>query len=156
MTVTRKEFVERVRRFSGARFSHQGRSRANGFDCGGLVLVAGREIGLSELEFLGYASFPTEGKFEELLAGHTEFLGFEWSFPFSFDGTELLAGDLLSFDYGNGEGTRHLALVTGWRKNCYWVLDAIPERGVSEHPLRFPFVKQNTRLKGWRVAGLTD
>lgn len=154
--ISRAEFVEAVRRFAGARFSHQGRNRRTGFDCGGLILTAGRETALSNLEFLGYASFPTDGKFEELLSEHTEFLGWEKIYPFAFDGTELLPGDLLSFDYGNGEGTRHLALVTKYERNCYWVIDAIPDYGVSEHPVRFPFVKPKTVLKGWRVPGLIE
>src|SRR5688572_20472626 len=111
---TRDEFIQSMRSFTGTRFGHQGREpKKTGLDCGGLVLVGGRKNRLTELEFLGYASFPTDGKFDQLLDEHTEFIGvFDW--PFRFDGTELRPADLLSFDYGNGEGTKHLAMVTRW------------------------------------------
>ena len=153
MKVTRAEFIKTARQYIGTPFSHQGRS-TNFMDCGGLILVVARQLHLSALEELGYASFPGEGRFENLLTEHADALGFESTFPHKFDGTELKTGDLLSFDYNNGEGTRHIALVTKFDGSRYYVLDAQPNYGVSEHPLAPPFSKAT--LKGWRVRGLTD
>lgn len=146
----REKLIESARAYRGVKFSHQGRNRMTGIDCGGLMLVATRENGILDLEFLGYAAFPTNGKFDELLTANADFL-WERSFPFQFDGTELKPADLLSFDYGNGEGTRHIAMVTKWDGRRYSVIEAIPDYGVCEHPLAPPFMKEKTRLKAWRL-----
>lgn len=142
-----------MRTFVGAKFGHQGRNAQTGYDCGGLVLVAGREKGLTSVEFLGYASFPTDGTFEELLEANTKFRG-KYAFPFNFTGKEMQSADLVSFDYGNGEGTRHLALVTCWDGRRYRVLEAQPNYGVCEHALASPFVGRKTVLKVWGIKGL--
>lgn len=126
-----------------------------GMDCGGLLLVGARERGLTCLEFLGYASFPTEGKFEELLRQETRWL-WKREFPYGFDGTEVRPGDLISFDYGNGEGTRHVAIVTKWDGRRYRILDATPNHGVCEHGLSAPFVTAKTVLQGWEILGLGE
>lgn len=145
-----------MRGYLGTRFSHQGRDpKMTGLDCGGMILVGARQHQLSSLEFLGYALFPTEGKFDELLFEHADFIG-EFAFPFNFTGDELREADLVSFDYGEGGGTRHIALVTGWDGRRYRILDALKEYGISEHALAAPFVKTNTVLKGWAVRGLDD
>jgi hypothetical protein len=39
----------------------------NGLDCGGLLLVIGKELGLTELEHLGYSNSPDGETFERLL-----------------------------------------------------------------------------------------
>ena len=156
MPVTRNQLVETTRSFVGTKFGHQGRDAATtGLDCGGLILVVGRRLGLTELEFLGYADFPTDGKFDELLEQTTDLI-WERRFPFNFEGTELRPGDLLSFDYGNGEGTRHLAMVSGWDGRRYRVINAMPDYGVTEHPLAAPFVGRRTTLKAWSIRGLVD
>ena len=153
---SREDLVREARKWIGTRFSHQGRSRQTGLDCGGLILVAGRALGLTELEYLGYASFPSNGKFEELLAAHAVETDAVFEFPFSFRGGELRPGDLLSFDYGTGEGVRHVALVTKWDDRSFWVVEAHDKYGVCEHPLRFPFVKRGTVLKKYEVRDLAD
>ncbi len=150
---TREQLIAETRKWLGVKFSHQGRNRATGIDCGGLMLVATRAIGILDLEFLGYAKYPTEGKFEELLAENSDLL-FESVFPFNFTGDEMLPGDMISFDYDNNEGTRHLALVTGWDGRRYKVIEAQPGRGVCEHALAPPFVKTKMMVKGWRLRGL--
>ena len=155
-SVSRAEFIRAARRHRGVKFAHQGRNPKFGIDCGGLVLMVARELGLSELEELGYASFPMNGRFDELLRDHADDLGFESRYPHRFDGTEFRSGDLLSFDYENGEGTRHLAIVTRWDADsrCYWILDAQPDYGISEKPLRHPFSRAT--LHAWSVRGLAD
>ncbi|CAN5509406.1 hypothetical protein BH10ACI2_BH10ACI2_04410 [soil metagenome] len=153
MPVKREEFIESMRGYLGWKFGHQGRSKQTGIDCGGLILVGARQHGISELEFLGYSDFPTDGKFEALLHEHADFKG-EWVFPFGFDGSELQAGDMVSFDYGNGEGTRHLAIITSWDGRHYRVIEAQPKFGVCEHALSPPFVVTKTVLQGWGLRGL--
>ena len=142
-----------ARSYIGTKFAHQGRDRVTGMDCGGFAMVSARDAGLSDLEFLGYADFPTDGKFEELLQEHTIFL-WERKFPFTFTGDELLPADLLSFDYGNGEGTRHLALVSQWLRNRYYVVEAQPKNGVTEHALAPPFIQRKMTIKAWRIPAL--
>lgn len=152
--VTREDFVNEARRYIGVKFSHQGRNPSFGIDCGGLVLLVARAFRLSELEELGYASFPTDGRFERLLEENADYSGIESRYPHKFTGTEFLPGDLLSFDYNNGEGIRHIAIVTKFESPRYWIIDAHPDYGVAEHPLAHPFSKAT--LKGWRVRGLSD
>lgn len=153
LSTARQALVSSARSYIGTKFGHQGRNRVTGLDCGGLMLTATRESNLLHMEFLGYASFPTDGKFDEILATHSELL-FERSFPFNFDGSELLPGDLVSFDYGNGEGTRHLAMITKWERGRYTVIESQPKHGVTEHAIAPPFVKNKTSLKAWRLPGL--
>lgn len=151
--VTRSQLVEAARSFIGARFSHQGRTREF-LDCGGLVLMVGRTLQLTQAEELGYASYPMNGRFEQLLREITDEMDFESVYPHKFTGEELKPGDLLSYDYQNGEGVRHVAMVTQWDGKRYWVIDAIPEYGVSEHPLAHPF--SVAKLRGYRPRGLAD
>lgn len=152
MKVTRQQLVYTARSFIGCKFSHQGRSRKHGIDCGGLILLAGRELGLTDLEELGYAAYPTNGRFDYLLATHAEDLQFESRYPHKFTGEELLPGDLLSFDYLNGEGTRHVAMVSKWDGSRYWIIDAHPDYGVTEKPLAHPFSR--ALLKAYRPRDL--
>jgi cell wall-associated NlpC family hydrolase len=155
MPVKREQFVGAARKYIGVPFSHQGRDPfKTGLDCGGLILVVARELELTELEELGYAAFPTDGRFDQLLEEYTDFLGFESKYPHRFDGTEFKPGDLLSFDYENGEGTRHIAVVTKFDGRRFSILDANPTYGVKEFPLGHPFSK--AKIKGWRVRGLSD
>lgn len=136
------------------KYDRQIKAARKGLDCGGLLVVCARQSGLTELEVLGYADFPNNGKFEQLLNEHADFLNFESDYPHKFDGTEFLPGDLLAFDYKNGEGIRHVAIISKWEKNRYWVIDAQPDFGVSEHPLAHPFSK--AKLFAYRIRGLIE
>jgi len=150
MTITREQIIKSARKWLGVRWSHQGRTRRTGVDCGGLLIVLGHELGLSSLEELGYSSFPTNGRFDELLAQELDKLKFKSSYPHArFDGSELIAGDLLSYDYENGEGTRHVSLVTRWDGSRFWVLESLSKYGVCEHPFAYPF--SEATVQGWRV-----
>jgi cell wall-associated NlpC family hydrolase len=48
---TRSSIVEAARSYIGVRFSHRGRSRTTGFDCAGLPLRIGWDLGLVEPDF---------------------------------------------------------------------------------------------------------
>lgn len=151
--VCRADLIAEARKYIGAKFGHQGRRR-DVLDCGGVILMVAREKKISELEVLGYASFPNNGRFEEILRENTIDLEFESSFPHNFSGEELKPGDLISFDYQNDEGIRHIAFVTKWDGRSYWIIHATPIYGVAEMPLRHPFSK--AKLRGWRIPNLTD
>lgn len=155
MKVTRQDLIEAARRWRGIKFSHQGRSRKTGLDCGGLILVIARELGLSKLEELGYAAFPNNGRFEKLLNENARAGRFEGK-GYKLTGKEFRAGDLLSFDYGTGEGTRHIALVSKFDGRHFWVVEANPQYDVCEHSLRPPFFDGKTIIKAWEVPGLAD
>lgn len=154
MVITRRQFIEETRKYIGIKFAHQGRNQAVGIDCGGLILIVAKSLNLSELEYLGYADFPHDGKFEQLLTEHADYAGFESSYPHRFNGTEFKTGDLLSFDYNNGEGIRHLAVVSNWDGRRFWVIHSMPEYGVCETPLAHPF--SVATLKAWSVRGLIE
>ena len=151
---TRHDLLAEARKYVGAKFGHQGRQK-NILDCGGLVLLAGRGVGVTSLEFLSYANFPAGGKFEELLSEHAVNSDYSSKFPHAFDGSEFQPGDLMAFDYGNGEGVRHIAFVTKWDGRRFWVIDAQPDYGVTEHPLAFPFTKYGTIVHKYLVKNLS-
>jgi len=111
--VSREAFVADLRTLLGTPFGHQGRGAV--LDCGGIVLVQTRKWRFTDLEVLGYARFPTNGRFDEILAEHADFAG-EYRWPFTLTGEELKPGDLISFDYGNREGTRHVSFISGFKR----------------------------------------
>lgn len=125
-------------------------------DCGGLILVVANSLKLSELEIPGYADFPPDGEFERLLDEHAIRTDFTSRYPHRFDGTELLPGDLLSYDYENGEGVRHVSFVTGWDPHSrrYNVIEAQPIYGITEHPFASVFAKAT--IVRYKVRGLLD
>jgi cell wall-associated NlpC family hydrolase len=147
-TISREEFVGDLRSLLGTPFGHQGRGDV--LDCGGIVLFAARKWGFTDLEVLGYARYPTDGEFERLLGEHTDFVS-DHRWPFEFTGEELRPGDLMSFDYGNGEGTRHVSFISGFDRGRYRIIEAQPDYGVCEHAIAPPFVKRMTTLKGWSL-----
>lgn len=57
--LTREDVVREARSWLGVRWRHQGRSRA-GVDCGGLVVMVGRALGLLpvEADMKGYPVYP--------------------------------------------------------------------------------------------------
>jgi cell wall-associated NlpC family hydrolase len=152
---TRNELIAEARKFIGAKFGHQGR-QPGVLDCGGLVLMTGRAAGLTSLEFLSYSGFPSGGRFEQLLREHAVETGYKSLFPHNFDGTEFKPADIVAFDYGNGEGVRHIGFVTRWDGRRYWIIDAQPGLGVTEHPLAFPFTKHGTVIHKYLVKDLSD
>ena len=96
--ISNLNIVETARSFCGVKYAHQGRNRKVGLDCGGLILVVARELGLTELEELGYSSFPENGRFEQLLNENADNLNIESVYPHSFTGGEFQAGDILACD----------------------------------------------------------
>jgi cell wall-associated NlpC family hydrolase len=144
MKATRQNFVDAARKYINVKFGHQGRNPKFCLDCGGLILVVARQLGLTELEYLGYASFPMNGQFEKLLDEHAIKTDFTSTYPHALSGTELLPADLISFDYNNGEGVRHIAVISRFDGKRYWMIDA-QNPCVAERPFAHPFSKATIR-----------
>lgn len=159
MSITRTELIEAARKYVGVPYAHQGRSAEVGLDCGGLLLLMGRDTGISSLEHLGYATRPDGETFERLLDEELDRLPVVegarkpnlWN---------AQPGDILAFDWG--EGIYHCALITGWSWR-FTVIHAIQETGsnrrkgmrkgaVVEAPLDFKMSSQIVRA--YRVRGL--
>lgn len=119
-------------------------------------MLTARTLGLTDFEFLSYANYPKDGKFEALMREHADDTGEEFRFPFRFEGTEFLPGDLVTVDYGNGEGVRHIGIITKFERRRFLVIDATPEYGVVEHPLAVPLITTKTVLRRYLVRGLSN
>lgn len=100
MSVTPRQLIDQARSYLGTPYRNQGRDRM-GLDCGGLLLVVGRDLGLTELEHLGYSNSPDGETFERLLEENTDRLERK---------EDARPGDILAMDYG--DGIQHTAIVT--------------------------------------------
>lgn len=98
--VTRAQLIEQARSYLGTPYRNQGRDR-DGLDCGGLLLVIGRDLGLTELEHLGYSNSPDGETFERLLNENCDPVE-DWRHP--------QPGDVLAHNYG--DGVQHTSIVT--------------------------------------------
>ncbi len=54
----RRRVIELARSFEGVRYRHQGRTRASGIDCLGLVALVGQGAGLTNYDELHYGMLP--------------------------------------------------------------------------------------------------
>src|SRR4051794_32094668 len=100
MTVTRQQLIDHARTYLGVPYRSQGRDRS-GLDCGGLLLVVGKDLGLTELEHLGYSQNPDGETFQRLLEENCDPVE-PWNEP--------KPADILAIDFG--EGIQHTAFVT--------------------------------------------
>ena len=150
MSVTPEQLINEARKWLGVNYASQGRTREIGLDCGGLLLVVGRALGLTELEELGYSNSPDGERFEQLLDENCDRVEPK---------EDLRIGDIIAVDYG--KGIQHTAFVT--RLNPFSVIHAKRPlgsaqkqkgRGVIEHRL----LKTNEDRRGWvrtyRIRGV--
>lgn len=112
--------MDEARKWLGVRYANQGRDKITGVDCGGLLLVVGQALGLTELEHLGYANSPDGETFERLLDEQCERTD------------KLQPGIILACDYG--EGIQHTAIVTRTEPRLT-VIHAKRNKGVIEQYL---------------------
>ncbi len=63
MQVSRDQIVQEALSWRGVRFRHQGRTRAHGVDCAGLVIAVAQELGLSEFNVVNYRKEPDQQQF---------------------------------------------------------------------------------------------
>lgn len=101
MSVTPEQLIAEARKWLGVGYASQGRKREIGLDCGGLILVVGRALGLTELEELGYANSPNGERFEQLLDDNADRVEPK---------ENIQIADILAIDYG--DGIQHTAFVT--------------------------------------------
>ena len=71
MPANRNELVRIARTWLGVPFAHQGRNRA-GVDCGGLLIVVGREAGLEIIEPDAYSMSPDPAVIRTSLLAHCD------------------------------------------------------------------------------------
>jgi cell wall-associated NlpC family hydrolase len=139
MSVTRQQLIATARTYLGLPYRTQGRDRL-GVDCGGLFLVIGRELGLTELEWLGYANSPDGATFERLLNENCDPV-------MPFDQPQV--GDILAADYG--EGVQHTMMATELLPRLK-VIHAKRQHGVIEQYIH------GRDLRGWsktyRIRGV--
>jgi len=55
---TRKQILDEARTWIGTPYHHQGRLKGVGVDCAGLIVMVGKELGLSSFDVEGYSSSP--------------------------------------------------------------------------------------------------
>ncbi len=141
MTVTAQMVINEARSWLGIPYAAQGRTRAIGVDCGGLLLVVGRALGLTELEELGYANSPDGKRFEQLLEENSD----------RIEPKEAARpSDILAVDYGLG--IQHTMFVTQLdpltvihAKRPHADPSRTNRRGVIEHRL----LPSTSDLRGW-------
>ena len=134
--VTRPQVIESARKFVGLPYRTQGRETTGEFrgtDCGGLILLIGQDLNLSDLEVLGYANAPDGETFERLLSEHLDIIPDE----------DVRPGDILGCDYG--DGVQHTVLVVATEPKIK-VIHAKRGLGVTEQWLN------GKDLRGWKAT----
>ncbi len=149
MAVTAQQVIDEARKWLGVPYSNQGRTMS-GTDCGGLLLMVGKALGLTELEHLGYSNAPDGETFERLLE--------ENCIPAKpYNKPQI--GNILAMDYG--EGIQHTAFVTALEPRLTVIHAKRPMgdgrakgRGVIEHYLHGYDLR--AWVKTYRIKGVID
>lgn len=97
--VSPEEIIASARRYIGVPYRPQGRSRM-GTDCGGLLLMIGKDTKLTDLEVLGYSQNPDGETFEALL---------KMTLVKLRNKEKVQPADIIACDYGRG--IQHTAIV---------------------------------------------
>lgn len=100
LEITGAQIVAAAREFLGLPYRTQGRDEF-GTDCGGLLLLVGRKLDITDLEVLGYANNPDGKTFKELL---------DMVLREITPKENVQIGDVLAMDYGSG--IQHTGYVT--------------------------------------------
>jgi cell wall-associated NlpC family hydrolase len=141
--LTGADIITAARAYLNVRYAHQGRSRVEGLDCVGLLIVVGHDLGVTDFEFLDYSNEPDGETMERLLADNM----IEVVAPLV-----MQVGDVLAVDYttaddereGKRRGLQHTAIVTRLEPRIE-VIHAVrePLARVTEQPLH------GRHLRGW-------
>jgi len=98
--ITPTRIVAAARTYLGAAFVHQGRTRAHGVDCAGLVACVAYDLGVRDVRITDYTPQPDQNRFRAILREHLA--------PIAY--AELEAGDVVTFTIVGRE--QHLGIIT--------------------------------------------
>lgn len=148
---TREQIIKRARSYIGTRYALQGCSRPVGLDCGQFPLLVGRDLGITSLEFLGYADSPDGRTYERLLDENLIRLP-------EIEGAQkpnlwnARPADILAFDFG--DGTQHISIISNWDGRRFTVIHAVRNFGVVESALPFQYVQ--ALKQAYKVPNIID
>lgn len=97
--IERASIVAKAREYIDTPFHHQGRVKAVGIDCVGLVIGVAHELGLSDFDVTGYSRQPDPIQFRAIMRAQLT----ERTFA------QRQAGDVLSFAF---IAEQHVGIVT--------------------------------------------
>ena len=99
LTIDRVEIVAMTRSWLGTPWTHQGRLKNVGVDCGGLIIGVGKELGLLDFDTSAYGRIPDGQKLRALCEQHL----------LNKPVTDILPGDVLLMRFTRHP--QHLAIV---------------------------------------------
>ncbi len=143
--IPRNKIVEEARKFKGVPFKHQGRSRKQGIDCVGMLIILGEENGFykESLENNRYSKNPEVFKIKETLD--------EILVPIDKD--KFKEGDILLFRIPFHP--QHVGIVTDYSDQSYGIVQAYQTIGkVVEHRLDQKWIDRI--VKAYQVPGVEE
>lgn len=140
--VTRNDIVEEARTWIGTRWRHQGRTR-EGVDCAGLVIMVGKDLGLTEYDYTAYRRRPDHTKFiEYFLAGGGIRVPIK----------DVQPGNMLLFtEYAY---PCHTSIVSEQNGVLHIIHSHLPRKKVVEEPLIEPWLSK--RVAAFAYPGTED
>lgn len=143
--ISAQQVINEARKYLDVRYASQGRDARYGIDCGGLIILVCRALGVTDVEHLGYSNSPDGIIFEKLLQADLEEIT-----PKS----NVQLGDIVACDYG--DGIQHTAIVS--------VIDSINDRITIIHAKRDKGVVESylhgRHLRAWtktfRIKGIIN
>lgn len=143
--VTAAQIVALARARLGVRYQHQGRSNGQAFDCAGLPIDIGRELGLDVQDVAGYGRTPVPAKMRAALDANLERV--------HGASTAMQVGDIawLRFD----REPQHLAIVGDYLHGGFSLIHAYNGAGlckVIEHRLDATWLERIVAV--WRYRGI--
>lgn len=139
--MTRDEIVREARACLGTRFRHQGRMRAQGLDCVGLLVWVAQRFGLNVKDCADYDRRPAHG----LLELHLENSRLK---PIPLD--EMDHGDIALFCFFGPP--QHVAVMAKRDRDLNMIHAYLAARKVVEH--RMDDVWRNRLIKAYRFPGV--
>lgn len=100
VVVTPAQVIKCARTYLETPFHHQGRVKAVGIDCVGLVIGVANELGLSDFNYTAYGHSPHAGMMEKLLLENMD----------RVSRGNMRAGDILHLTFD--KEPQHLAILT--------------------------------------------
>jgi len=150
----REQYIEALRSYIGTPFRHQGQSK-QGMDCLGLLIAAGRDIGLEVPSNLTYMPNPDSGELEKRSKQFLRQLPYN---RLQRVGNQIQPGDVLTFWIVERGQPKHFAVYTGLDNHGREsVIHAYSRKqyGVIETTIANKFLSRRID-KAWRIPQLGD